>query len=432
MVRVAPRETDAVLANPGMGWQTFHCFADEDANLAGLPSTSVYFRLYWREIEPVEGGVAFDRLDGLLARARAAGQKLALRVMCAGTGREPIYVPEWLRANGCPGFEYEYQRKRRTYWVPDMDSAAFQEPHLRLIRELGARYDGHPGLDLVDIGSVGLWGEWHMSGTGVELPSVETRLAIIDAYCEAFVKTRKVMLIGDEEGMRHALARGCGWRADCLGDMGGFSETWNHMEHCYPQQIAKTRAEEAWQKAPVAFESCWDMRKWRREGWDVRAIFDYALEYHVSYVNNKSAPIPEGMRAEVERLLRRMGYRLVLRRVEHRQKASAGAVLSLSMVWENFGVAPPYGDYVLALRLTDRQGGRAVTQVTDTAVKGWLPGEVRVAPALQVPRDLRPGGYELAVGVVDPDTREPAVRLAMGGGTEDGWYPVSEIEVATG
>ena len=29
-------------------------------------------------------------------------------------------------------------------------------------------------------------------------------------------------LIGDLEGMKHAIQNGCGWRADCLGDMGGF------------------------------------------------------------------------------------------------------------------------------------------------------------------------------------------------------------------
>ena len=32
-VTVEPKETDALLANPGMGWQTFQRFADEDRNL---------------------------------------------------------------------------------------------------------------------------------------------------------------------------------------------------------------------------------------------------------------------------------------------------------------------------------------------------------------------------------------------------------------
>jgi hypothetical protein len=51
-VKVEPQVSDELLANPGMGWQTFHRFADNDPNLAGLPSASACFRFYWREIEP--------------------------------------------------------------------------------------------------------------------------------------------------------------------------------------------------------------------------------------------------------------------------------------------------------------------------------------------------------------------------------------------
>ena len=72
-VRVEPSEIDELFANPGMGWQTFHRFADEDTNLQGLPSGSAYFRFYWREIEPQDGQIDFARFDDLLARARRAG-----------------------------------------------------------------------------------------------------------------------------------------------------------------------------------------------------------------------------------------------------------------------------------------------------------------------------------------------------------------------
>ncbi|MFQ5809879.1 MAG: DUF4832 domain-containing protein, partial [Armatimonadota bacterium] len=354
-VTVTPKETDALLANPHMGWQTFHHFADDDENLAGLPSTSAYFRVYWSALEPVEGEIDFTRLDDFLVRAKKAGQKLAFRVMCAGTSRDYMYVPQWLKDKGCPGFEYRRQGKGLEHWVPDMDHPMFQEAHFRLIRELGKRYDGRPDVDLIDIGTVGLWGEWHMSGTGVEVPSLETRMRIIDEYCQAFPNTPKVMLIGDEDGMKRAVGKGCGWRADCLGDMGGFSDTWNHMDNFYLQQIEKTGAGEAWRAGPVAFESCWDMRKWKQEGWDIRYIFDYGLDCHASYHNNKSAPIPEGTRDEVERFLRKIGYRLVLRQLQHPRTAAPGATLSLDMVWENVGVAPPYHDYLLAARLRNAE-----------------------------------------------------------------------------
>jgi len=63
--------------------------------------------------------------------------------------------------------------------------------------------------------------------------------AIITAWCQAFPQTSKVMLIGSEDGMARTIREGYGWRADCLGDLGGFSKTWNHMDNYYPQQLAK-------------------------------------------------------------------------------------------------------------------------------------------------------------------------------------------------
>jgi len=428
-VKVTPREIDDLLPNPGMGWQTFHRFADADPNLAGLPSSSAYFRFYWSEIEPEEGKVDFAKLDGHLAGARKAGQKLAFRVMCAGTSEAYLYVPRWLLEKGCPGFEYRYARSGPLHWVPDMDSPRFLEPHLRLIAALGKRYDGHPDLDLVDIGSVGLWGEWHMSDTGVALPKPETRRAIIDAWLAAFPSTPKVMLIGDDAGMRHAVEKGAGWRADCLGDLGGFSKTWNHMEHFYRQALEKAGAREAWEAAPVAFESCWDMRKWKSEGWDIRYIFDYALDLHASYLNNKSAPLPEGTRGEVERFLRKLGYRLVLREARLPREAAAGSALEVHLLFENVGVAPPCRDYRVALRLRARTAGRSAASAEGTSIEGWKPGKVAAKEKVELPPDFPPGPCELALAVVDPATRVPAVRLAIAGRADDGWYPLEKVEV---
>lgn len=412
-----------------MGWQTFHCFANEDKNLIGLPSSSVYFRLYWSEIEPEEGQIDFVCFDDLLSRARKAGQKLALRIMCAGTNKEFMYVPLWLEEKGCRGFEYRYQKSGPRYWIPDMDDPLFQEAHFRLIRNLGQRYNGHPDLDIIDIGSVGLWGEWNMGQADLRLPSLETRLAIIDAYCEAFSRSLKVMLIGDKEGMKYAILKGCGWRADCLGDMGGFSKSWNHMDHFYPQQIKETRAEEAWKTGPVAFESCWDMRRWQKEGWDIRYIFDYALDYHVTYFNNMSAQIPEGTKEEIERFLLKMGYRLVLRKIEHDPSVSLGSNLSVSMLWENIGVAPPYRDYRLAFRLTGVDRKVALIVMSDISIQGWLPGQREVWEMMKMPENISPGQYDLDLAVVDPVTQIPAVRLAIKGQEAGGWFSISQVEV---
>jgi len=425
MTRIQPKEADELLANPHMGWQTFHHFADDDANLQGLPSGAAYARFYWKVLEPTEGEINFALLDGLLAHARRAGQKLSFRAMCTGS-RDYMDSPQWLKDRGCKGFEFYYEGGN--HWVPDFEDPMFQEAHFRLIAELGKRYHGHPDVDHIDIGSVGLWGEWHMSGTGVEMPPAPLRVQIINAYFDAFPNTLKVMLIGDKPGMGHAISRGAGWRADCLGDMGGFSPCWNHMRDAYPEQVEQAGASDAWKHSPVAWETCWDMRKWVNEDWDVRYIFDYGLEYHASYVNNKSALIPEGFRPEVERLIRKLGYRLALRALEHDAEVEAGGSLNVKMDWENVGVAPPYGDYCIAFRLTD-SAGKSAAITTNTSIKGWLPGAKSATASVSVPGDLAKGKCRLAIGIVDPRTREPAVRLAIEGRAADGWYPLSALEL---
>ena len=43
-VRVAPEETDEILANPGMGWETFHRTADNDSNLPSWIPSTVHYR----------------------------------------------------------------------------------------------------------------------------------------------------------------------------------------------------------------------------------------------------------------------------------------------------------------------------------------------------------------------------------------------------
>lgn len=109
-----------------------------------------------------------------------------------------------------------------------------------------------------------------MSSSPCEMPKATTQRRIVDAYLDAFQKTPLVMLVGAGEMLKYATDRGAGWRADCLGDMGGFSKTWCHMRIGYPKMLTGAEATAAWTKAPVAWETCWDMRKWVNEGWSLR------------------------------------------------------------------------------------------------------------------------------------------------------------------
>ncbi len=452
MVTVRPEETDELLGNPGMGWQTFHTTCDGDKNLPDwIPSTIQYARWGWGTLEPEAGRLDHAFLDKVLEETRRAGQRLAFRVMCCSTTRGRPYHPAWLEAAGGKVQSCDYSGQEGLV-IPDLDDAVVLRLHVDFIRRLGERYDGHPDIDHVDLGSVGWWGEWHMSGSKTaKMPTMASRTRIIDAYFAAFKKTPLLMLIGGRECLTYAAERGAGWRADCLGDMGGFSRKWCHMRNAYPQLVTDWGVGETWKRAPVAWESCWEMRRWVKEGWPVRFIFNYALALHGSYFNNKSAPLPEGeqVRREIERFLRRLGYRLELKQVRHARKAKRGGALVVETQWRNVGSAPCYRPYRVAYRLSRKDGYERVL-VGKVTVEKWMPGSVETfteeffkEPAdlppgelvtavdrVVVPADMAGGTYSLAVGIVGEKSISPVLRLGIRGRDADGWYPLSKIEVS--
>ena len=377
-VTVIPEETNELLANPGIGWETFHHTRDQDRNLPDwIPSTVHYARWGWGQLEPRPGEIDYAFLDGILQQTHAAGQKLAFRVMCCSTSPGRPYHPDWLQDVGGRIIMADYGG-RQGLPIPDLDDVDVLARHLHFIQRLGDRYDGHSDIDHIDLGTVGWWGEWHMSSSTIaKMPTVEHRRQIMDAYFKAFQKTPLVMLVGDQDSLAYATQRGAGWRADCLGDMGGFSKNWCHMCNAYPDLIPGAGALNVWQNAPVAWETCWDMRRWVSEDWSLRYIFNYALALHASVINNKSAPLPEGseVRGEIERFLRRLGYRFVLKELRHREHVQSGDSLQLEMQWQNVGSAPCYRPYRLAYRLTNESGYNEVLLGGATA-EGWMPGTV--------------------------------------------------------
>jgi hypothetical protein len=192
------------------------------------------------------------------------------------------------------------------------------------------------------------------------------------------------------------------------------------------------------------------MRKWVDEGWSVRFIFNYALALHGSVINNKSAPLPKGehVREEVERFLRRLGYRLVLKELKYPSEARPGDNFQLAMKWQNVGSAPCYRPYRLAYRLTDGGGDHQVF-VGNVTVNKWLPGEIElfteeffkepadlppgdvvdVADSISLPNDMSPGTYTVSIAVVGEQDTEPVVQLGIEGRSDDGWYKLSKVTV---
>ena len=103
-------------------------------------------------------------------------------------------------------------------------------------------------------------------------------------------------------------------------------------------------------------------------------------------------------------------------------------MLPLKSWWVNEGVAPVYREYRLAFELTSP--GHTARIVTAADVRKWLPGDAVFDDSLPVPADIPEGVYRLRTALVGPDTGKPAIRLAISGRDEDGWYGLGTINVA--
>jgi hypothetical protein len=130
-------------------------------------------------------------------------------------------------------------------------------------------------------------------------------------------------------------------------------------------------------------------------------------------------------------LLNRCGYWLFPVSLELPEKAVAGEAVPLTLIMENRGVAPPYAPYELRVKLS-RAADRVVRPLA-TGCKSWLPGvPVSSRYQLPVPSDLKPGDYDLAIGLFDlTGGKERPVEFALKASVRDpgGYYNLTRVTV---
>lgn len=239
------------------------------------------------------------------------------------------------------------------------------------------------------------------------------------------------MLVNYVPGLRYAVSKGTGWRADSLGDYGHFSDTWSHMFVAYPRDLERAGAWEAWKNGPVAFEppgTMHDLDNYvpdRGGGYD--KMWDKALEWHGSAFNAKSKSIYSHQVTSIENFLKRCGYRYTLNRIVLPHILPPDQrYLPVEFEIENTGVAPVYKNYVPAVKLT---GDRASTILTSEArASEWLPGIHRVEEVHLFPDSLGAGQYFVSFGILEPSDLSPVIKLANKGADPEGWYPLGIVE----
>jgi hypothetical protein len=445
IVRVYPKVIDSDLSNPGIGFMTFQRFNGDTLNDVGWtegfpieyqkfdgnlqnkdypPTTIAYFRIYWRYLEPGQGKYNWNLIDKALKAASERHQSLMLRVAPYGYPvNEKTDVPAWYRS--MVGYKKNYLPEGAR-WRVDPEDPRYLKYFGGLIAALGKRYDGNPHLLSVDLSIVGFWGE----GESSNLLTDKTREALINAYTDHFKKTPLIMQLTDRKTNQYGLSQAnVGWRGDCLGNMGGLtSGNSSEMLDEYPEDLVRCGMQDAWKKAPVSMEVCGTMQTWQKHGFDILYIINQSLKWHISSLNAKSSPVPKQWQSAVKRWLKKMGYRLALRKFTYPDSIGTNAMLHFTSWWENKGVAPCYNkNFRLAIRLKARNKSRVI--ITDADITTWLPGDNIYNDAVYIPFDMPGGNYVLQIGIVDRQTHDPKINLAIEGRDAEGWYSLGKINV---
>ena len=443
-VIVRPKPIDDVLQNPNTGITTFNRFNGQTTNpplkwseigpvekvpqaasKPDFPDTTIaYLRWYWNALEPERGKYRWDIVDLALQEARTHGQTLAIRLM-PYSNQDPL--PSWYASTGARRANKPTD-KDGAIWQPDFSDPIYLKLWGELVAEAGRRYNGNPYLDSVDISSVGYWGE----GWSPYMPAFQYQKALIDIWFDAFPNTTLLMNFDEPQALTYGTGRGAGWRLDCLGDLRVKSDNpyfEPEMLDVYPQQVVRSGIHEVWQKRPVSLEVCGTVSEWKRDHFDLDYILQQALRWHVTSVNLKSSPIPDDWKPQFDTFQKKIGYRFLLRRLEYPRSVVAGSMMPIHMWWLNAGVAPAYTNYPLAVELRSAKDNAVITVPVD--VRTWLPGDAIYDGSLYVAESLPEGTYDFRVAMLDPRSGKPAIRFAIEGRDQDGWYNEGQIQITS-
>ena len=456
---VHPRDSGAALDNPGMGW-VFHYYdnsiqrygsrlaaSDTVDDFPGL--TVVYLRLAWAYLEPEEGHFNWSVVDTPAQRWIARGKKVALRFTTSETG-QTYATPEWVRKAGAQG---TFTKNRQVVteggvWEPNFDDAVFLEKLEGFMAAAGRRYDGNPSIAFVDVGTMGVWGEGHSFATTLKTYPAATVFKHVDLHLKYFKHT--LLAINDDfagpEAGDQPEPNATGMRAP--GDPArvtyGFEKGLTLRDDSILVQAGPrayfhaNMAKAVWRDRPVILESEHYGSSLKRGAWqDGSRYLDAIEDYHASYASIHWWPreFLQDNRALIDRINRRLGYRIQLVEASWPTSAAANSAFALTARWRNAGVAPFLAGGHPAITLKDRDGGIAAVFVDENIdLKTLSVGPPDMAPLLlqttgfTIPPWVQPGTYDLFVSVGTRDGT-PAIALPLADGDGQRRYRLGTVRM---
>lgn len=442
LAQVVPEPLNAPVFNPHMGLYLQYPPSDlpDDHWMLELADIA-YRRVEWADLNPEPGVYTFAEVLGPLFDewVTRRGRRVAFRVMCQSMHSSKEYVtPKWVFDAGVPGVEHKALRGQTqtnpVFWHP-----RYLELQGEFVAALGAYLDGKPGLEYVDIGSIGEWGEMHLArwtpeqlaATGYSHTAyVAAYRRMIDAHAQAFPHTEVFLNVGGQSNQTindYAAIHGVHFRQDGL-KPGGAS--YNCGEWLYKPYSRRGIL--------CNFEFHSGYREMVAKKWDLAETIDAALAAPISYLNTNLGTFGKDSPVEMQEQLRRaamkVGYRLLPVTVEHTPALLVSPERKGRFVvhstWRNEGLAAPIRSLAVRWTLRGADGTVASTALTFPAIpttQWWPDADYQVDELLAIPAGLAPGRYNLEVTMVDPEA-EQTINLAIQGRRDDGSYLLATVD----
>lgn len=411
----------APVVNPLKGFMPYA--TDENLEVF-FPYTMEYFYVPVKSVVDCEGltyRFNFEYLEKLLDDIAKRGRQAVFRLYFDYPGLETA-VPQCIIDAGVRMHRYtEYGGGLS----PDYDDPRMVELMVRLIEELGAKFDGDPRIAFIQAGLLGHWGEWHTYPNTHLFASEATQLRVLEAYDRSFNKTRILVRYPNKITRRYNV----GFHDDSFAFQTLGDEAWY-----FYNLLESSGTLDRWKVEPIGGEVRPEIQAdvFREEG-----LFKHLIECiettHVSFLLCETLFRPRSAKPsltskDLRRAIfasQRMGYTFAVCYAAA-EKLPNDAV-KVSVVVKNFGVAPFYYGWTVDFGIVTAEGTSVAVEKTKWTLAGILPNQTVMWSHVfyNVSRFCK-NNYYFAIRVSNPLPRGRPVLFANKDQLPNGWLLLLE------
>ena len=423
-------DSGTVFANPHMGFAP-----SATGGPYAEPHSLVFNYLSWKDIEPAKGVYDFATFEKVnkFTYWKSLGVKMIFRIYADFPDQsDHLDIPQWLYNETKDGTHYN--NSYGMGYSPNYGNQTFIDAHKRLILAMANRYNNDPFIALVEIGSVGHWGEWHTykgSDSVVPFPSQSICDQYAQPYVDGFTNKKLVMRRPTQIGLNHNVSL----FNDNIGDYDQVY-TWflDWTKNGYKWWMtgeSMPAMPDYWRNAPVGGESMLGFTNTLSDA-NAQGTMQQVSDLRLSYWKTNDtayASLSATVKARIAALKKRMGYRFLISSSTMNAEVASGSSLNIGFTMENSGVAPFYYNWPLQISLIDAYGKTIVSKTTGFDIRKVLATPVNANEVLSLPVGTAPGKYTVSVAVLNPETMLPGVAMANNRKLANGSYAIGTVQV---